>query len=117
MGLEVLLRVRADEYFATSLASRGFKVLVHESFDFPGGATPSWLLAPSRTLFLSLAPKVMATTARALRQGLRTRGCVAAGELRLPHLRAYTYHNCATECRRNRSLALCGCAPAHYPRT
>ncbi|XP_069682459.1 sodium channel protein Nach-like [Periplaneta americana] len=115
MGLTVLIDNKIDEYYDTSLASYGVKVLLHDPFDYPSDSTDERVLSAGSIMMASVYPETFQNTPAVLYVGLRQRKCQLRNERRLQNLKRYSYNNCYAECRSNYSTRTCGCSPFFYP--
>lgn len=112
-GLTVLLNPRVNDYHTTFFNTFGFRVFVHDAYDFVDDNAETKTLSLRNLALLSVTPENTYSTddVRALSIGVRQ--CLMADEKKLKVMRSYSYINCMAECRSDIVFKLCGCVPFH----
>uniref|UniRef100_A0A182PB08 Sodium channel protein Nach n=1 Tax=Anopheles epiroticus TaxID=199890 RepID=A0A182PB08_9DIPT len=114
-GLSILLQPSSEDYHSTDVASYGFKVMIHNSYDYPDNDAEIKLLLAGTESFITLRPTSTYATADALTFAPSVRNCYTRHERVLTVLQRYSYVNCMVECRTASLYARCGCVPYHLP--
>lgn len=60
IGLSLILDPNAEDYHTSDIASIGFKVLIHSSFDYPDENAEIKILASSTETFVRILPSIPA---------------------------------------------------------
>ncbi|XP_063706216.1 sodium channel protein Nach-like, partial [Culicoides brevitarsis] len=115
-GLIVVLNPLYDDYFYTSYRMTGFRVIIHDSYDFPGTNSPNILIQDNYATYLGVMPDYTYSKEEVLTKEISLRKCYDDSEVDLNVMRRYSYKNCMNECRRLITYKLCGCVPYNYPR-
>ncbi|KFB35480.1 AGAP009590-PA-like protein [Anopheles sinensis] len=114
-GLSILLQPGSNDYHSTDVASFGFKVLIHSSYDYPDNDAEIKIVLAGTESFVALRPTATYITDDALALPPSVRKCYDRNERRLNVLQRYSYVNCMVECRAAMIHAKCGCIPYHLP--
>ncbi|XP_040167541.1 sodium channel protein Nach-like [Anopheles arabiensis] len=114
-GLSVLLQPHAEDYHSTDVASYGFKVMIHSSYDYPDNDAEIKLVLAGTESFITLRPTATYATDDALDVAPSVRNCYSRQERVLGVMQRYSYVNCMVECRAANIYAKCGCVPYHLP--
>uniref|UniRef100_A0A182INY8 Uncharacterized protein n=1 Tax=Anopheles atroparvus TaxID=41427 RepID=A0A182INY8_ANOAO len=114
-GLSILLQPFTDDYHSTDVASFGFKVLIHSSYDYPDSDAEIKIVLARTESFVALRPTATYATDDALALPPSARNCYDRYERPLGVLQRYSYVNCMVECRASMIHGKCGCVPYHLP--
>ncbi|XP_059480003.1 pickpocket protein 28-like [Neocloeon triangulifer] len=109
LGLTVVLDCEKHEYFCSSTASLGFKLLLHSPVETPKLQSFGFAVRPGSENFISIQPKVRKANPAVISVPLSKRNCYFASERYLRFYRTYTQHNCIQECEANYTVSICGC--------
>ncbi|CAB3366736.1 Hypothetical predicted protein [Cloeon dipterum] len=115
LGLTLVLDNEINEYFCSSTASVGFKMLLHSPVETPKLSSFGFAIRPATENYITVQPQVRRSTKRVAKVSLRKRNCYFAFERKLHFYRTYTKHNCVQECEANFTLANCGCVLFFMP--
>ncbi|XP_059487052.1 pickpocket protein 28-like [Neocloeon triangulifer] len=116
LGLTVVLDNEVDEYYCSSTASVGFKMLLHSPVETPKLSSFGFSIRPATENYITVQPQVRRSTKPVAKIPLRKRHCYFAFERRLRFYRTYTKHNCIQECESNFTLSICGCVLYFMPK-
>uniref|UniRef100_A0A182WHJ6 Sodium channel protein Nach n=1 Tax=Anopheles minimus TaxID=112268 RepID=A0A182WHJ6_9DIPT len=114
-GLSILLQPFAEDYHSTDVASYGFKVMIHNSYNYPDNDAEIKIVLAGTESFITLTPTATYATDDALSFDPSVRNCYARTERVLSVLQRYSYVNCMVECRAATIYSKCGCIPYHLP--
>ncbi|XP_058816379.1 sodium channel protein Nach-like [Topomyia yanbarensis] len=114
-GLSVLLNPEVEDYHTTDIATTGFKVIIHHSYNYPDQNAETRIVGAQLESFISIQPKEIYTTEDALALEPSVRNCYAHNEVRLSVMKRYSFLNCMIECRTLRIFEKCGCIPYNLP--
>ncbi|XP_049862803.1 sodium channel protein Nach-like [Schistocerca gregaria] len=117
MGLSLLLDNQPHEYHSTVLASKGVKIFIHNPAAYPSGAAAEVVISVGMQVFAGISAIQTYATDSVRDMPSKVRSCQFEDEGFSKVMKMYTYHNCYTECQKNKSVALCGCHSYHYPTT
>ncbi|XP_065345463.1 pickpocket protein 28-like [Cloeon dipterum] len=109
LGLTVVLDCEKHEYFCSSTASIGFKLLLHSPVETPKLQSFGFAIRPGTENFVSIQPKIRKANPAVVDVPLAKRNCYFASERYLRFYRTYTQHNCVQECEANYTVSICGC--------
>lgn len=114
-GLTVLAKPFVSDYHSTFLSSTGFRVFIHNSFDYPDDNAETKYVTSLAEAFITITPESTYSTASIAGMAVADRACYFGAERPLNVMQSYTYINCMTECRSNLLLKMCDCIPYNYP--
>ncbi|KAM7351035.1 pickpocket 11 [Cochliomyia hominivorax] len=115
-GLTVLLDPQLEDYKASSTLAPGFRVLIHESHDFPDTTALTRIIRPLTFNKLHVWPQQTYATEYIARESLKRRMCYWPGERKLYHFGSYSQVNCLAECYSSWIYEQCGCALPFWPK-
>lgn len=115
-GLSVLLQPMIADYFATSFSSYGFRLIIHDPYDFPDFNSPNVFTQKSAEALISVTPEMTYSLQEVYREDVETRRCYKYDEIRMNAMSRYSFINCVAECRRLILAEACGCVPYNMPR-
>ncbi|XP_066996104.2 pickpocket protein 28-like [Anabrus simplex] len=116
LGLRVVLDAQIDEYFCSSTASIGYKLLLHSPVETPKIAQTGNFLTPGEEIRVSIRPSITNSTPQLRYIPKSKRQCVFSSEVYLKFYRTYTQRNCALECEANYTLEICKCVLSYMPK-
>uniref|UniRef100_A0A182QKV6 Sodium channel protein Nach n=1 Tax=Anopheles farauti TaxID=69004 RepID=A0A182QKV6_9DIPT len=114
-GLSLLLQPFAEDYHSTDVASYGFKVMIHSSYDYPDNDAEIKIVLAGTESYITLKPTATYATDNALSFDPTLRNCFDRNEKVLSVIQRYSYVNCMVECRAATIYGRCGCVPYHLP--
>lgn len=114
-GLSVLMQPKIKDYHSTVLGTYGFRVMIHDSFDFADDNAETKIVAANLEAFINISPEATYSTDDIYNLPKQERNCLSADEVSLNYLQKYSYINCLSECRSSIIYELCGCVPYNYP--
>ncbi|KAH8404950.1 hypothetical protein KR222_011498 [Zaprionus bogoriensis] len=112
-GLSVLLDPMVDDYYGTFFSGFGFRLLIHNSHNFPDENAETKVVTSTRESFVRINPESTYATRDIRRMDLKWRNCLFGSERTLEGLRKYSFINCMFECRMRMTQRSCGCLPAY----
>ncbi|KAJ9596122.1 hypothetical protein L9F63_012706 [Diploptera punctata] len=116
LGLTLLLNAETEEYYCSTSASKGFKLLLHNPVETPKIADYGSLIAPSREYRIKIRPTIT-NSSRSLNYVKEAeRQCVFSSQKYLKFYKTYTQKNCVLECEANYTLKVCNCVPYYLPK-
>lgn len=115
-ALSVILNPLADDYFYTTSNTRGFRVIVHDSYDFPELNSPNMFIQENYVSYIGIMPESTYSKNEIYNKEVMIRQCYSDREIPLNVMRRYSFINCMVECRRLIAYKMCGCIPYNYPR-
>lgn len=115
-ALSVVLNPLADDYVYTSVNMRGFRVIVHDSYDYPELNSPNVFIQEGFVSYLGVMPESTYSKSEIYNKDILIRQCYADTEIKLNVMRRYSFINCMVECRRLIAFNACKCIPYNYPR-
>ncbi|XP_049809299.1 pickpocket protein 28-like [Schistocerca nitens] len=116
LGLTLLLDSQADEYFCSTTASVGFKMMLQNPVETPKIAHMGFVFSPGEELRVVVSPQILHASQLLRKVAPAKRRCVFSGEAKLHFYRTYTQRNCKLECEANYTLAQCGCVLSYMPK-
>ncbi|XP_023245644.1 pickpocket protein 28-like, partial [Copidosoma floridanum] len=116
-GLTLALDVAADEYFCSSTASVGFKMLLHSPVEMPQIADFAFTLSPGKETRVIITPHIADADISIIKIPVKIRRCYFLGEKNLKYYKIYTQRNCVLECEANFTLQYCQCMEYYMPVT
>ncbi|PNF17623.1 hypothetical protein B7P43_G07373 [Cryptotermes secundus] len=116
LGLSVVLDAEVKEFYCSTSASIGFKLLLHNPVETPKIADYGLLLAPGREYRIKITPTIN-NAAKSL-HNLREidRQCAYSADKYLLFYKTYTQRNCMLECEANYTFLVCNCVPFYLPK-
>ncbi|KAH8263083.1 hypothetical protein KR044_004239 [Drosophila immigrans] len=111
-GLSVLLDPMVADYYGTFFSGFGFRLLIHNAYNFPDENSETKVVTSTRESFVRINPESTYATRDIRRMDLKWRNCLFGSERKLDGLRRYSFINCMFECRMRMTLKNCGCLPA-----
>ncbi|XP_063706217.1 sodium channel protein Nach-like [Culicoides brevitarsis] len=115
-GLIVVLNPLFDDYFYTRFRVKGFRVIVHDSYDYPELNSPTVFVKADAVSYVNVLPEAIYSTDEIYGKDVMIRECYDENEIRLNVMKHYSFINCMVECRRLIAYSFCGCIPYNYPR-
>ncbi|XP_043526705.1 pickpocket protein 28-like [Frieseomelitta varia] len=116
-GLTLVLDVDMDEYYCSSTASVGFKMLLHNPVETPKIAEFAFTLTPGEETRVIVAPRISAASKSIINIPLKKRKCFFTSERKLRYYRTYTQRNCVLECEANFTQKNCHCVQYYMPKS
>ncbi|XP_065341967.1 pickpocket protein 28-like [Cloeon dipterum] len=116
LGLTIILDLELHEYFCSSTASAGLKMLLHNPVESPKMSSFGAAISPGKENFVVIRPELTRSTGKIEPTKVNKRHCFFLHERSLRFYRTYTKHNCAMECEANYTLAKCGCVEYFMPK-
>ncbi|XP_037959011.1 pickpocket protein 11 [Teleopsis dalmanni] len=114
-GLSVILNPMADDYFGTYFSSYGFRLLIHDAYNFPDENAETKVVTATRECFVRINPESTYATSDIKTMDMTLRNCLFSNERRLSIMQRYSFINCMTECRVSILFQRCGCVPYNLP--
>lgn len=116
MGLTLRLNVGLDEYYCSSTASVGFKILLHNPRDTPKIREYGFSIEPGYELRIPITPIINTASPIIRRIPVGTRQCLFSDEFELDFFKTYSLKNCEMECEAKVINRSCGCVMPFMPR-
>lgn len=110
----MLLNAHVDDYFGTYLSSYGFRILIHDSYDYPDANAEIKVLPLNTENFIGVLPSSSYATNDVAKLRPEIRNCYFYNEKKVNAMERYSYINCLAECRAKLAYDLCGCVPMRY---
>ncbi|XP_011199425.2 pickpocket protein 11 [Bactrocera dorsalis] len=114
-GISVILNPITDDYFATYLSSYGFRLFIHDAYNFPDENAETKVITSGRESFVRINPESTYATNVVRNMDVELRNCLFYNERALPTMQRYSFGNCMAECRTRYLHKLCGCVPTSLP--
>ncbi|CRK99689.1 CLUMA_CG012989, isoform A [Clunio marinus] len=114
-GLTILLKSFKTDYFGTEIAADGFRIMIHNAYDYADPNSVVKLVAAKTEAFLSVKPESTYSTEDVYDLPPDIRNCFQYNERGMDTFRQYSYVNCMAECRSAMINDLCGCVPFNFP--
>ncbi|EDS36313.1 pickpocket 16 [Culex quinquefasciatus] len=114
-GLSLILNPHVEDYFTTDIATTGFKILIHNSYDFPDENGETRIVHSRTETFLAVLPIETYSTEYAMELDPASRNCFGYNELRMHVMQRYSYSNCMIECSTDQIFKRCRCVPYDLP--
>lgn len=115
-ALIVVLNPLSNDYFYTRYKMKGFRVIVHDSYDYPELNSPNVFIQEDSVSYLGVLPESTYSRNETYSKDIMIRQCYDDTEIKLNVMKRYSFINCMVECRRLISFQFCGCVPFNYPR-
>ncbi|XP_020800528.1 sodium channel protein Nach [Drosophila serrata] len=112
-GLSVLLNPMVSDYYGTFFSGYGFRLLLHDAYNFPDENSETKVVTSTRESFVRINPESTYATSDIRRMDLSLRNCLFGSERSMHSLRRYSFINCMFECRVKMTIDLCGCLPPY----
>ncbi|XP_032675500.1 pickpocket protein 28-like [Odontomachus brunneus] len=116
-GLSLALDVDTDEYFCSSTASAGFKMLLHNPVETPKIADFSFSIMPGEETRVIVKPRISTAKKSIISIPKTKRKCFFTTERKLRYYRTYTQRNCLLECEANFTQKICSCVQYYMPKS
>ncbi|XP_011645500.1 pickpocket protein 28-like [Pogonomyrmex barbatus] len=116
-GLTLVLDVDMDEYYCSTTAGAGFKMLLHNPVETPKVADFSFSITPGEETRVIIRPRISTANPSIISIPQRKRKCFFTSERKLRYYRTYTQRNCILECEANFTQQLCECVQHYMPKS
>ncbi|XP_015594264.1 pickpocket protein 28 [Cephus cinctus] len=116
MGLTLVLDAEIEEYYCSSTASVGFKMLLHNPVETPKIADFGFSLNPGSETRVIISPRITTASKTIIKVPLKKRKCFFTTERKLRYYRTYTQRNCILECEANFTREICQCVEHYMPK-
>ncbi|CAL7937690.1 unnamed protein product [Xylocopa violacea] len=116
-GLTLVLDTDIEEYYCSSSASVGFKMLLHNPVETPKIADFAFTVTPGEETRVIVAPRISTASTSIISVPQRKRKCFFTSERKLRYYRTYTQRNCVLECEANFTQKLCDCVQYYMPKS
>ncbi|XP_055390547.1 sodium channel protein Nach-like [Condylostylus longicornis] len=113
-GLTVLLDSQIDDYMASYLSSYGFRLFLHDAYDYADENAEIKMLSSNQECFIRVVPEQVKTTQAIRKLPISQRNCYFRDEFKLDFFSNYSFINCVAECRASIMYRICGCIPLRY---
>lgn len=112
-GITALLNPQITDYHTTFFSSYGFRVFIHDAYDYVDNNAETKALSLKMMSLLSVTPESTYSTDDVRKLPIDVRQCLMADEKKLKVMQSYSFANCMAECRSSMVFKLCGCVPYH----
>ncbi|XP_076161404.1 pickpocket protein 28 isoform X2 [Ptiloglossa arizonensis] len=116
-GLTLVLDADIKEYYCSSTASVGFKMLLHNPVETPKIAEFAFTVTPGEETRVIVAPRLSTASKSIISVPQRKRKCFFTSERKLRYYRTYTQRNCVLECEANFTQKICHCVQYYMPKS
>ncbi|XP_012136271.1 pickpocket protein 28 isoform X2 [Megachile rotundata] len=116
-GLTLVLDADVAEYYCSSTASVGFKMLLHNPVETPKIAEFAFSVTPGEETRVIIAPRISTASKSITSVPQRKRKCFFTFERKLRYYRTYTQRNCVLECEANFTQKICHCVQYYMPKS
>nr|XP_012222920.1 PREDICTED: pickpocket protein 28-like [Linepithema humile] len=116
-GLTLVLDVEADEYYCSSTAGAGFKMLLHSPVETPKIADFAFSITPGEETRVIIRPRLSYASPSIVSIPKKKRKCFFTSERKLRYYRTYTQRNCILECEANFTQTICNCVQYYMPKS
>ncbi|XP_029036825.2 pickpocket protein 28-like [Osmia bicornis bicornis] len=116
-GLTLVLDADVGEYYCSSTASVGFKLLLHNPVETPKIAEFAFSVTPGEETRVIVAPRISTASKSIISVPQRKRKCFFTSERKLRYYRTYTQRNCVLECEANFTQKICHCVQYYMPKS
>ncbi|CAG9860564.1 unnamed protein product [Phyllotreta striolata] len=113
-GLTVLLDPKIEKVQYSNYKSSGFKVIIHDPEEYPGGRATTRMITQGSVAYIQLFGSKMICSGAVKDLPISQRDCYYTDEMELGSFGEYTYSNCLTECEANYYYSKCNCVPYFY---
>nr|XP_046475640.1 pickpocket protein 28 isoform X2 [Neodiprion pinetum] len=117
LGLTLVLDAEISEYYCSSTASIGFKMLLHNPVETPKIADFAFTVEPGKETRIVIRPTVTSASRSIIRVPRKKRRCFFTSERSLKYYRTYTQRNCILECEANFTQQICSCVQHYMPKS
>jgi len=112
-GLSVLLNPMISDYYGTFFSGYGFRLLLHDAYNFPDENSETKVVTTTRESFVRINPESTYATNDIRRLDVSMRNCLFGSERTMHSLRRYSFINCMFECRVQMTVENCECIPPY----
>ncbi|CAG5077424.1 Similar to ppk28: Pickpocket protein 28 (Drosophila melanogaster) [Cotesia congregata] len=116
-GLTLVLDTNIKEYYCSSTASVGFKLLLHNPVETPKMADFGFAISPGEETRIVITPRINTASLSILGIPRKKRKCFFNTERKLKYYRTYTQRNCLLECEANFTQQICNCVQYYMPKS
>ncbi|KZC12404.1 Sodium channel protein Nach, partial [Dufourea novaeangliae] len=116
-GLTLVLDTDISEYYCSSSASVGFKMLLHNPVETPKIAEFAFTVTPGEETRIIVTPRISTASKSIISVPQRKRKCFFTSERKLRYYRTYTQKNCVLECEANFTQKICNCVQYYMPKS
>ncbi|XP_034937695.1 pickpocket protein 28-like [Chelonus insularis] len=116
-GLTLVLDTAVDDYYCSSTASVGFKLLLHSPVETPKMADFGFAISPGEETRIIISPRILTASLSILEIPRKKRKCFFNSERKLKYYRTYTQRNCLLECEANFTQKICQCVQYYMPKS
>ncbi|XP_012527253.2 pickpocket protein 28 [Monomorium pharaonis] len=116
-GLTLALDVEMNEYYCSSTAGAGFKMLLHNPVETPKIADFAFSITPGEETRVIIRPRISSASPSIIHIPKNKRKCFFTTERKLRYYRTYTQRNCVLECEANFTQQLCHCVQPYMPKS
>ncbi|XP_026668491.1 pickpocket protein 28-like [Ceratina calcarata] len=116
-GLTLVLDANIAEYYCSSSASVGFKMLLHNPVETPKIADFAFTLTPGEETRVIVSPEISTASDSIISIPQKKRKCFFTSERKLRYYRTYTQRNCILECEANFTQKTCDCVQYYMPKS
>ncbi|XP_057341038.1 pickpocket protein 28 isoform X2 [Microplitis mediator] len=116
-GLTLVLDTDVREYYCSSTASVGFKLLLHNPVETPKMADFGFAISPGEETRIVITPRINTASLSILGIPRKKRKCFFNTERKLKYYRTYTQRNCLLECEANFTQKICDCVQYYMPKS
>lgn len=109
-----MLEPDINDYWGSSFSTYGFRVLVHDPYDFPDANSQTSFIQARDEALISVIPDHTYSTSQVMGQNIEIRGCYDANEIPMLIMSQYSFINCRSECWHRMFLDACHCVPVHF---
>ncbi|XP_063988338.1 pickpocket protein 28-like isoform X2 [Diachasmimorpha longicaudata] len=117
LGLTIVLDAKLKQYYCSSTASVGFKLLLHSPIETPKIADFSLAISPGVETNVIITPRISSASWSILSLPRKKRKCYFTTERKLKYYRTYTERNCLLECEANFTQSQCHCVQYYMPKS
>ncbi|XP_053977390.1 pickpocket protein 28-like [Hylaeus volcanicus] len=116
-GLTLVLDADIAEYYCSSTASVGFKMLLHNPVETPKIAEFAFTVTPGEETRVIITPRISTASMSIISIPQKKRKCFFTTERKLRYYRTYTQRNCVLECEANFTQKICHCVQYYMPKS
>ncbi|XP_017753882.1 PREDICTED: pickpocket protein 28-like [Eufriesea mexicana] len=116
-GLTLVLDADAEDYYCSSTASVGFKMLLHNPVETPKIAEFAFSVTPGEETRVIVTPRISTASMSIISVPQKQRKCFFTSERKLRYYRTYTQRNCILECEANFTQKICKCVQYYMPKS
>ncbi|XP_076229162.1 pickpocket protein 28 isoform X2 [Nomia melanderi] len=116
-GLTLVLDADIAEYYCSSTASVGFKMLLHNPVETPKIAEYAFAITPGEETRILVTPQISTAMKTIINVPQKKRKCFFTSERKLLYYRTYTQRNCILECEANFTQKICQCVQYYMPKS